>query len=134
MRHVVICYTLLIDKVPAILECLMPGQEDGNALASLLFGDVSPSGKLPLSFPVSDDETWLGTNASQYPGIDDVEYYSEERLIGYHFCFVLFKFVSAIVGTTQTSSTHCSLLGMAFLIPHSRIAICSFRLWRFLSI
>ncbi len=39
------------EHVPAILESWFLGVEDGPALAAVLFGDVSPSGKLPATFP-----------------------------------------------------------------------------------
>ena len=44
------------DMVEAILWVGYPGQEGGRAVASVLFGDVVPSGKLPVSFPKSIDD------------------------------------------------------------------------------
>jgi beta-glucosidase len=41
------------ENVPAILECWYLGQEIGHAVADVLFGDYSPSGKLPISIPRS---------------------------------------------------------------------------------
>ena len=44
------------DNVPAILYAWYPGQEGGTALAELLFGDASPAGRLPITFPRSIDD------------------------------------------------------------------------------
>ncbi|QFU18209.1 glycosyl hydrolase [Microvirga thermotolerans] len=41
----------LTDLIPAILMAWYPGSEGGTAVADILFGDVSPSGKLPVSWP-----------------------------------------------------------------------------------
>jgi beta-glucosidase len=41
----------IVNNVPAILESWMGGTQSGNAIADILFGDVNPGAKLPVSFP-----------------------------------------------------------------------------------
>jgi beta-glucosidase len=41
------------ESAPAILECWYLGQETGTAIAEVLFGDINPSGKLPITIPRS---------------------------------------------------------------------------------
>ena len=71
-----------IDSVPAVLEAWYPGEEDGHAVADVLTGRVNPSGKLPLSFPRSAEDT-LASNPEQYPGVNGVAHYSEGLEVGY---------------------------------------------------
>jgi beta-glucosidase len=68
--------------VPAILEAWYAGQEQGAAVARVLFGDVNPAGKLPITFPRSLKQTPVSTPA-QYPGIEDKVHYSEGLFVGY---------------------------------------------------
>lgn len=73
------------NSTAAIIIQFMPGQEAGNALADVLFGDVNPSGRLPLTMPNRDNE--VGFTQEQYPGVPKIRpadaTYSEKLLIGY---------------------------------------------------
>ena len=50
------------DKADAILVCWMPGQEGGNSVADVMLGRVSPSGHLPVSFPINYDDVRSAAN------------------------------------------------------------------------
>jgi len=69
-------------KAPAIVEAWYPGEEDGNVVAAVLFGDVNPSGKLPITFPKAQTDLPTRT-AQQYPGVNGVADYSEGLDVGY---------------------------------------------------
>jgi len=71
-----------VNNVGAIVAAFLPGQEDGNAIADILYGKVNPSGRLPVTFPVSDAQTPINTQA-QYPGINGQTSYSEGLFVGY---------------------------------------------------
>lgn len=74
-----------VDDVPAILEAWYPGEEDGNAVAAVLFGEVNPSGKLPITFPKKLADLPAST-PEQYPGVNGEVHYSEGVFVGYrHF-------------------------------------------------
>jgi len=71
-----------INNVAGVIENWYPGQEFGNAIASILFGDVNPSGKLPVSFPKSLADVPAHT-AQQWPGANNQIQYSEGMNVGY---------------------------------------------------
>jgi beta-glucosidase len=71
-----------VDRVRGVIEAWYPGQEDGNAIAAILFGDVNPAGKLPLTFPRTADEIPTST-PQQWPGVDGKATYSEKLNVGY---------------------------------------------------
>ncbi|OMG58063.1 hypothetical protein BJN44_04740 [Tessaracoccus sp. ZS01] len=57
-----------LEDVDAVLQAWYGGEQFGPALAGILFGDVNPSGKLPMSFPRSLADIPTST-PEQYPGI-----------------------------------------------------------------
>lgn len=76
-------YTLPWKKqVPAILQAWYGGSEAGTAIASVLIGEVNPSGKLPFSFPVKLED--IGAHAcNAYPGDGKTVEYKEGIFVGY---------------------------------------------------
>jgi len=78
------------NDVAAILVPFLPGEQYGNAIADIIFGEVTPQAKLPLSFPKVDNEQgmttaqWPGVNTSKFGGKDAKEAtYTEGQIVGY---------------------------------------------------
>lgn len=71
-----------LGEVPAAMQLWYNGQEQGNALADVLFGDVNPSGKLPTTFPVrlQDNPAYIN-----YPGENGHARYGEGIFVGYRY-------------------------------------------------
>jgi beta-glucosidase len=98
------------DSVPAILACILPGEQAGPALADVLFGDTPPQAKLPVTFPIGENDQnmsveqcagahfwieWLGDlwargggRFGRYPGVPAGGFarqsnYTEGFIVGY---------------------------------------------------
>ena len=71
-----------IEKIPAVIQLWYNSQEQGNALADILFGDVNPSGKLPTTFPVRLEDNPAFIN---YPGENGKVRYGEGIFVGYRY-------------------------------------------------
>ena len=74
-------------QAKGIVEAWYPGMEGGNALAHVLFGDVNPSGKLPMTFPAKLEDSpvyTLGEYPSS-PGNPLKEVYKDDIFVGYRY-------------------------------------------------
>ncbi len=73
-----------LDKVAALVEAWYPGEEGGRAVAEILFGDVNPSGKLPITYPRSWEQCPAFGN---YPGSgkDGEVHFDEGIFVGYRY-------------------------------------------------
>lgn len=71
-----------LDQVAAVMQAWYPGQECGNAIADVLFGEINPSGKLPQTFPLclEDTPTYL-----DFPGENGKIYYGEGLFVGHRY-------------------------------------------------
>lgn len=70
-----------LKDVPSIVQAWYLGTEAGNAIASILTGDVNPSGKLPFTF--AKDVNHYGAHAlGEYPGSTEISY-NEDIFVGY---------------------------------------------------
>jgi beta-glucosidase len=78
-----------VNSVKGLFEAWYPGQEDGDAIAALVFGDVDPSGRLTETFPAAQSDI-PEQSAAQWPGVTEAgdsvgphSQYSEGLLVGY---------------------------------------------------
>lgn len=108
-----------VDKVSGLVQAWYGGNETGNAIADVLFGDVNPSGKLPLSFPihVQDNPTFLNYRSERGRVL-----YGEDIYVGYRFYeatkrATLFSFGHGLSYTTfELSSLQISYDGTKLLV------------------
>jgi beta-glucosidase len=95
-----------LDRVKSVIEAWLPGQEDGQAIAALLFGDVNFSGRLPITWPASPKQG-PGQTAAQFRGINNNVSYS--------------RAYSSDTGTTRNmTSNRCSRSVSGCRTPGSR--------------
>jgi beta-glucosidase len=69
-----------LKSVPALIEAWFPGQEGGDALAGVLFGEVNPSGHLPTTLGARREDY---PDSPNFPGKNGVVRYDEGIYVGY---------------------------------------------------
>ncbi|CAK4027760.1 glycoside hydrolase family 3 [Lecanosticta acicola] len=90
------------DKAPAVLQAWYGGNETGNAIADVIYGDTNPSGKSSLSFPRRNEDNPAFLN---FKSDDNRVFYGEDVYIGYRYyeksgLDVLFPFGHGLSYTT----------------------------------
>jgi beta-glucosidase len=71
-----------LDQVGAVVQAWHAGQQFGEAVAAVLFGDADAGGRLPITFPATSDQGPI-TDPERYPGVDGDARYEEGVLVGY---------------------------------------------------
>jgi beta-glucosidase len=69
-----------LESVPTVLQTWYLGQESGNAIADVIFGQADPGGRLPTTFPAALKDTPAFNN---YPGKAGQVHYQEGVFVGY---------------------------------------------------
>jgi beta-glucosidase len=73
-----------LSQVASVVDAWYPGESNGTALAAVLFGQVDPSGHLPVTFPADLSQVPASTPA-QFPGVNGKVLYSEGIDVGYRY-------------------------------------------------
>jgi beta-glucosidase len=73
-----------LGQVSSVLDAWYPGESNGTALASVLFGQTDPSGHLPVTFPADLSQVPAST-PSEFPGTGGEAQYSEGIDVGYRY-------------------------------------------------
>lgn len=74
------CVMPWFDKAKAVIQAFYGGNEGGTGLASVLFGEHNPSGKMPLSMPMHEEDV---PAHPFFPGSNGVSHYNEDVFVGY---------------------------------------------------
>ncbi len=119
-----------VDSVPALLESWYSGQEGGTALAEILFGDVNPSGRLPVSFERHWEDNPAHDNYYPQPGTKRVEYkegifsgyrgYEHEGVkplfpFGYGLSYSAFRYRNLSIRPVSAAAAHAGTPGSGLL-------------------
>lgn len=72
-----------LDNAPSLIYSWYAGMEGGIALAEVIFGDTNPSGHLPETFPMSEQDC-PAVVLGEFPGGDQV-HYGEDIFVGYRY-------------------------------------------------
>ncbi len=101
-----------LDAVDAVLMAWYPGIEGGNAIADILFGEESPSGRLPISFPVAEadlppfDNVSESVTYSYFHGYRHLQNQGSEPLFpfGFGLSYTSFEYSNLELSSTEVAA------------------------------
>ena len=101
-----------MDNVPAILDVWYPGDEGGNAVADVLFGDYNPAGRLPITFPIHEAQLPLYYNHKPTGRSDNYWNLTGKPLFpfGYGLSYSSFEYSDAKLDSREISSNGTATL------------------------
>ena len=105
-----------IDAVDAVVDVWYPGEQGGHALADVLFGDVNPAGRLPITFPMAEGQLPLSYNHKPTGRGDDYLDLTGMPLFpfGFGLSYTTFEYSNlriapATIGTAGTATVRCTV-------------------------
>jgi beta-glucosidase len=105
-----------LDHVGAVIDAWYAGEEGGDAIADVLFGDANPAGRLPLTFPVFEGQLPLSYNHKPTGRGDDYVDLTGQPLFpfGFGLSYTTFEYSGLAIDATPMSATstatvHCTV-------------------------
>jgi beta-glucosidase len=105
-----------IERVAAIVDAWYPGEQGGNAIADVLFGDANPAGRLPITFPVAEGQLPLSYNHKPTGRGDDYVDLTGMPLFpfGFGLSYTTFEYSNlriepAAIDATGTATVRCTV-------------------------
>ena len=97
----------IVDSATAIIQCYLPGDYGGTALANILFGEVNPSGKLPYTYPKYDGviEFYDHPKSVDRSKNNDFQAFDPEWEFGYGLSYTTFEYSDLTIDKTSMNNT-----------------------------
>jgi beta-glucosidase len=96
-----------LERASAVIDVWYPGEEGGNGLADVLFGDVSPAGRLPITFPVAEGQLPLSYDHKPTGRGDDYVDLTGQPLFpfGFGLSYTTFEYTDLVIEPAMMDAT-----------------------------